>query len=172
MAERGVGVGLIGLGTIGTGVAKVLQRNAAVIEQRLGFPLRLARAVAGAFAGSRASYQTLGVVILHRGRIVAERYAAGWGVHTQYRTWSTAKSISNALIGVLVKRGVLDVDAPAPIPEWRHPLDPRRAITLDHLLRMSSGLHSGGNQTPLGYWGGIDIAADAASAPLERIGPH
>jgi homoserine dehydrogenase len=38
-----VGVGLIGLGTIGTGVVKVLQRNAAVIEKRLGFPLRLVR---------------------------------------------------------------------------------------------------------------------------------
>ena len=43
MAERSVGVGLIGLGTIGTGVAKLLRRNAAVIEQRLGFPLRLVR---------------------------------------------------------------------------------------------------------------------------------
>jgi homoserine dehydrogenase len=43
VADRGVGVGLIGLGTIGTGVAKVLRRNAAVIEQRLGFPLRLVR---------------------------------------------------------------------------------------------------------------------------------
>jgi homoserine dehydrogenase len=43
VSGEGVGVGLIGLGTIGTGVAKVLQRNAAVIEQRLGFPLRLVR---------------------------------------------------------------------------------------------------------------------------------
>ncbi len=43
MGERGVGVGLIGLGTIGIGVAKVLSRNGAVIEQRLGFPLRLVR---------------------------------------------------------------------------------------------------------------------------------
>ena len=42
MAES-VGVGLIGLGTIGTGVAKVLRQNAGVIEQRLGFPLRLER---------------------------------------------------------------------------------------------------------------------------------
>ncbi len=41
--DRAVGVGLIGLGTIGTGVVKVLQRNADVIEQRLGFPLRLVR---------------------------------------------------------------------------------------------------------------------------------
>jgi homoserine dehydrogenase len=40
---EGVGVGLIGLGTIGTGVVKVLSRNRSVIEQRLGFPLRLVR---------------------------------------------------------------------------------------------------------------------------------
>ena len=38
-----VGVGLVGFGTIGTGVVKVLDRNADVIEQRLGFPLRLVR---------------------------------------------------------------------------------------------------------------------------------
>jgi CubicO group peptidase (beta-lactamase class C family) len=129
--------------------------------------VRLHRVVAGSFGGG-ASRRTLGVVVLHRGRIVAEQYAAGWDAHTQYRTWSTAKSISNALVGVLVQRKALDLRAPAPIPEWRHALDPRRAITLEHLLRMSSGLRSGGNQTPLGYWGGIDIAADAASAPLER----
>jgi homoserine dehydrogenase len=42
-AERGLGVGLIGLGTIGTGVVKVLQRNADAIRGRLGFPLRLVR---------------------------------------------------------------------------------------------------------------------------------
>ncbi len=44
MSEAPVGVGLIGLGTIGTGVVKVLERNAAVISQRLGFPLRLVTA--------------------------------------------------------------------------------------------------------------------------------
>ena len=43
MAERGVGIGLIGLGTIGTGVVKLLERNRPVIEARLGFPLRLVR---------------------------------------------------------------------------------------------------------------------------------
>jgi homoserine dehydrogenase len=43
MGQRAVGVGLVGLGTIGTGVVKVLSRNADVIAQRLGFPLRLVR---------------------------------------------------------------------------------------------------------------------------------
>ncbi|HEX2450777.1 MAG TPA: serine hydrolase [Gemmatimonadales bacterium] len=130
---------------------------------------RLHAALDSAFSGSayRPS-RTLGVVVVYRGRIVAERYAAGWGMHTQYRTWSTAKSIASALIGILVGQGKLSVDAPAPILEWSRPLDPRSSITIEHLLHMSSGLESGGNQTPIGYWGGIDIAADAASAPLER----
>lgn len=43
LSGKAVGVGLIGLGTIGTGVVKVLARNAQVINQRLGFPLRLVR---------------------------------------------------------------------------------------------------------------------------------
>jgi homoserine dehydrogenase len=43
VAGEGVGVGLIGLGTIGTGVARVLRENAGVIAARLGFPLRLVR---------------------------------------------------------------------------------------------------------------------------------
>ena len=131
--------------------------------------LRLGAALDSAFAGAGyRPHRTLAVLVMYRGRIVAERYADGWGVHTQYRTWSTAKSISNALVGILVGQGRLKVQDPAPIPEWRRPLDPRGAITVEHLLHMSSGLSSGGNQTPLGYWGGIDIAADAASAPLER----
>jgi homoserine dehydrogenase len=43
VGEEAVGVGIIGLGTVGTGVAKVLRRNASVISQKLGFPLRLLR---------------------------------------------------------------------------------------------------------------------------------
>ena len=39
--RRSIGVGLVGFGTIGAGVVKVLTNNATVIEQRLGFPLRM-----------------------------------------------------------------------------------------------------------------------------------
>ena len=50
------------------------------------------------------------------------------------------KSVTNALVGILVKQGRLRLKDPAPVPEWRSPGDPRDSITLDELMRMSSGL--------------------------------
>jgi CubicO group peptidase (beta-lactamase class C family) len=84
--------------------------------------------------------QTKAVVVVRDGRLVAERYAPGYGPDTLMQSWSMAKSVTFALVGVLVRDGRLDVHAPAPVPEWRAPGDPRGAITLDELLRMSSGL--------------------------------
>lgn len=127
----------------------------------------LQRAVSEAFGADRyAPSKTTGVVVVYRGRIVAEQYAPTWDMHTQYRTWSTAKSITNALVGVLVGEGRLDVKAPAPIPEWQD--DERRAITIENLLHMSSALRSKGSMTLDAYWGGIDTAADAAASELAR----
>jgi CubicO group peptidase (beta-lactamase class C family) len=80
------------------------------------------------------------VVVMQSGRIIAERYATGIGSDTALAGWSMSKSVMNALVGVLVQEGRLTVDAPAPIPEWHQPGDPRARITLDQLLRMSSGL--------------------------------
>lgn len=84
--------------------------------------------------------QTRAIVVLHRGRLVAERYAEPFGPDTPLLGWSMTKSITNALIGILVADGALALDAPAPVPEWREPGDVRGAITLRHLLQMSSGL--------------------------------
>lgn len=112
-------------------------------------------------------FKTLGVVIVHNDNIIAERYAPGWGMHTQYRTWSTAKSITNALVGIMVKDGKLDVNAAAPIPAWFGVDDPRSKITLNHLMHMSSGLKNEGSQTLRAYWGGIDVAQDAAASEFE-----
>ncbi|HEY1933281.1 MAG TPA: serine hydrolase [Acetobacteraceae bacterium] len=80
------------------------------------------------------------VVIVHDGRVVAERYAPGIGIDTPLLGWSMSKSVTNALVGILVQQGKLTVDAPAPIAAWRDANDPRHAITLDNLLRMTSGL--------------------------------
>jgi CubicO group peptidase (beta-lactamase class C family) len=80
------------------------------------------------------------VVVIHKGRLVCERYAPGLAAETTLPSWSMAKSILQAAIGILVRDGRLDPAAPADVPAWRRPGDPRGAITLDHLLRMSSGL--------------------------------
>ncbi|MFN4024221.1 MAG: serine hydrolase, partial [Hyphomonas sp.] len=74
------------------------------------------------------------------GRIVAERYWTGFGPDSTHHSWSQAKSMTHALVGILVREGKLDIHAPADVPEWQAEDDPRRAITLDQLLRMSSGL--------------------------------
>jgi CubicO group peptidase (beta-lactamase class C family) len=84
--------------------------------------------------------RTRAVVVVHAGRIVAERYSAGINADTPLLGWSMTKSVMNALAGTLVRAGKMALDYPAPIPEWSAADDPRRAITLDHLLRMSSGL--------------------------------
>jgi CubicO group peptidase (beta-lactamase class C family) len=55
-------------------------------------------------------------------------------------SWSMAKSVTAALVGIAVGDGRLALRERAPVPEWAGEDDPRRAITLDQLLRMSSGL--------------------------------
>lgn len=52
-----------------------------------------------------------------------------------------SKSVINALIGILVGDGKLNLYAPSPVAAWSSPADPRHAITLDELLRMTSGLN-------------------------------
>ena len=84
--------------------------------------------------------ETHALVVIKGGRIVLERYDGAHGAADTYPSWSKAKSITHALTGVLVGEGKLDLQAPPDVPEWRATDDPRRAITLDHLLRMSSGL--------------------------------
>jgi CubicO group peptidase (beta-lactamase class C family) len=93
--------------------------------------------------------RTRGVVIVHRGRIVAERYAPGFDKSHAHLSNSVAKSFTSALVGILVGLGKLKVEDPAPIDEWQKPGDPRGAITLDNLLRMSSGLEFEENYTKI-----------------------
>jgi CubicO group peptidase (beta-lactamase class C family) len=107
---------------------------------------------------------------------VVEQYRPGFGdQHTIHRSWSMAKSFNQALAGILVRQGRLDVLAPAPVPQWADPNDPRHAITTDQLLRMASGLQwkeeyfapDSDTLALLGGAGKNDMAAYAASKPLE-----
>lgn len=116
--------------------------------------------------------RTRGAAVIYRGRIVAERYAPGFSETTAHLSNSVAKSFTNALVGILVGRGKLTLNAPAPIAEWHSDNDPRAAITLDNLLRMSSGLEfeedytKVKSDTTFQFVGG-DVAGFSAAKPLE-----
>ena len=77
------------------------------------------------------------------GRVVAERYADGIGIDTPLLGFSATKSVISALAGILVRKGALKLHEPVPIAAWQGADDPRRAITLDHLMRHTAGLALG-----------------------------
>ena len=122
---------------------------------------------------------TLSLLVVHRGQIVLERYAEGVDMHTRTRTWSTAKSIGVTLIGILAGQGKMHLDRPLDLewlPRYRSPeTDPRNAITLRHVLNMSSGLYpvdSRGMEyatgSGLAYWAGASSINGARNRALIR----
>ncbi len=129
--------------------------------------------------------QTWAVAVAHRGRLVFERYGgrlpswAGEGEEVTESTlllsWSVAKSVLHAAVGLLVGEGRVDLDSPAPVSEWRDPSDPRRAVTWRHLLTMRDGLDFVEDYDPDGgrsdviemLFGGVDdMGGFAARRPL------
>ncbi|HEY0148930.1 MAG TPA: serine hydrolase [Allosphingosinicella sp.] len=147
------------------------QGDRAALARPKGHAKKLGAAIAAAF--DRRTYgqgsETTAVLVVQDGKIVAERYRADFNMHMPQRTWSVAKSIAGTVAGVAAQAGVLDPQAPAPIPEWQAPGDPRAAITTDQLLRMASGLHSdaAGNRTDATYFGGSTVTENATGWPLE-----
>ncbi len=91
-------------------------------------------------AAMAAPQNTRALAVVRAGRIVGERYAAGFTRNTPQISWSQGKSVTAALIGVLIRQGHFGLDDPAPIAEWREPGDPRSPILMRHLLTMTSGL--------------------------------
>ena len=84
--------------------------------------------------------ETRAVLVTIDGCPALKAYAPGFSDHNRFISWSMAKTVTGMLVGMLVSDGRLQLDAPAPIAEWHKPGDPRAAITLRHLLTMSSGL--------------------------------
>ena len=82
--------------------------------------------------------RTRAIVVVYNGKIIAEKYAEKITENTPLIGWSMTKSVTNALVGILVKDGKLDIYKPAPVDEWKN--DERSKITIDEMLRMSSGL--------------------------------
>ena len=87
--------------------------------------------------GGERSTGTRAVVVVYHGQIVAERYAPGFDRHTRLTGWSMTKGITNALVGILVNEGKLNIYQPAPVEAWQE--DQRSRITMADLLHMESG---------------------------------
>ncbi len=137
------------------------------------------------FAPDAAHGRSLALVVMQSGDVQVERYGTqpdtvfGPGgpvaADTTLISWSMAKSITHAAVGILVGEGRLSLDAPAPVAAWRG--TDKETITLQHLLNMRSGLHfvedyvddAVSNCIEMLYGDGQhDMAAYAASQPLDH----
>ena len=117
---------------------------------------RVRAAIVTAFAESAGGplRNTAAIVVVHRGQIIAERYAPGIGLHTPLHGHSVSKTVTQALVGVLRQQDRLPaLDVRAPVPEWAGAGDDRRNVSMDQLLRMTSGLPRDE------YAGGFDAAS-------------
>ena len=143
------------------------------VETPLAPPADVARALDAFFARSTGAY---GVLIATPERVLCERYSEFGAPDRVTPSWSMTKAITCTLIGGLIQEGWLaSVYDPAPAPLWRDPRAIHRLITLDHLLRMRSGLafpvsHGDGRVT-LGFENSAvyQDAADAFEAAQRSI---
>jgi len=115
------------------------------------------------------------IVILQDGKILSERYAAGMSEQTPMLSWSVAKSVVNALIGILVRDGKVELHTPAPVRLWADPKDPRHNVSIDQLLRQTSGQPFGAANTGFDpasqmLFLSADTAARSASATFAEPG--
>jgi CubicO group peptidase (beta-lactamase class C family) len=84
--------------------------------------------------------ETRAVLVVQRGRLVLARYAPGFGPDSMFISWSLAKSVTQALVGVGAARGLLNPDNPMGHPRWRAG-DSRAQITWRQWLQMTDGLN-------------------------------
>ena len=81
---------------------------------------------------------TFAVMVVYKGQPVAEVYRDDFSSDNRFLSWSMAKSFTNALVGIRVKEGKLDINKPLEIKEWQK--DERKKITLNNLMHQNSGL--------------------------------
>jgi CubicO group peptidase (beta-lactamase class C family) len=77
-------------------------------------------------------------MVLYKGIPVAEAYKPQFNQHTRFLSWSMAKSFTNALTGILVRQGRIDINQTAGLEQWKN--DERRRITINDMMQMQSGL--------------------------------
>jgi CubicO group peptidase (beta-lactamase class C family) len=119
--------------------------------------------------------ETRAVVIIHRGKLVTERYMPGYGPDTALLSWSMAKSVTQAMVGIAVRRGLVEIDKPMGNPHWpagdaRAQIPWRNWINMIdgqdyHELGVSDQTRSDAAKMLYGP-GRLDVAGYAAALPL------
>ena len=149
------------------------------VEADAGAPRdQLARQIDDLFTQQELG-ETRALLVMHGGRVVAERYADGYDADTRFVSWSMAKTVTAVMIGMLVSDGLLRLDESVPEPRWNRPGDARAEITLRQLLQMRSGLrHTEAGAVPyessevrMLFMDGRDDMADWATAETLEAEP-
>jgi CubicO group peptidase (beta-lactamase class C family) len=87
-------------------------------------------------------HQTRAFLVLWKGQLVHQFYHQ-FKPHYQFNSMSMLKTLVALMVGIAIDQGLIaDVHVKAAefLPEWQH--DQRRAISIEHLLSMQSGLKS------------------------------
>lgn len=81
---------------------------------------------------------TFAVTVVYKDQIVAERFRSDMNKNMRFLSWSMAKSFTNAMVGAMVKEGLVSIDDTPEFKDWLK--DERKDITLNNLMHMNSGL--------------------------------
>jgi CubicO group peptidase (beta-lactamase class C family) len=117
--------------------------------------------------------RTRALIVVYDNQLIAEKYAPGFTQHTRLTGWSMTKSITSAITGILVRKNILDINQPAPVPEWTDTNDVRHKITVKHILQQTTGLefeeiYSKSSHATRMLCQTADMAAYAASQQLSH----
>lgn len=129
---------LLSLASLLLAAPALAQAPAAAPQAIPAVPPASALPAADRFFTDPALRETRALIVLQDGKRIYERYGTGIGPGTRLISWSMAKSITSTLVGLLVADGRLQLDTPAPVPEWQG--DARGKTTLRQLLHMASGV--------------------------------
>jgi CubicO group peptidase (beta-lactamase class C family) len=126
--------------------------------------------IAGAFEFPETR-KTRAILVIHDGNIIAEKYADGFTKNSKLIGWSMTKSLTNTIVGVLIRQGKLNLNDKAPIESWQK--DDRKAITLFNLMQASSGLqwdeiYSGPSNATNMLFKRRDLGLYATTVPLKH----
>jgi CubicO group peptidase (beta-lactamase class C family) len=91
-----------------------------------------------AFKDTIGNKGTFAVAISYKNQLIVEKYRDGFSSKNRFLSWSMGKSFTHALVGIMVKKGLLNIQSPVDLLEWKG--SKKHSITIENLMHMNSGL--------------------------------